>query len=108
MKENEGKKNNNFIKKFLDYFKKFSIFLVLFQIILVIIFVVFYYSSQLNHRYPLKTLFFKFNDSQKKATGLDINLLDDYAKALFIGLKVNLLGNKLETINLFIDKKKRF
>ena len=105
MKENEGKKNNNFIKKFLDYFKKFSIFLVLFQIILIIIFVVFYYSSQLNHRYPLKTLFFKFNDSQKKATGLDINLFDDYAKALFIGLKVNLLGNKLETINLFIDKK---
>ena len=105
MKENKEMKSRTILKKFFEYFKKFSIFLVCFQIALIIIFVIFYYSSQLNHKYPFKTLLFKFNDSQKKATGLDINLFDDYVKALFIGLKVNIFGNKLETINLFIDKK---
>ena len=105
MKEIKEKKRNIFLKKLISYFKKFSIFFVLFQLIMIVILVSFYYSSQLNHKYSVKSLFGKINTAQKKATGLDVNLIDEYFIALLTGLKTNFFGNELETINLFIDKK---
>ena len=95
----------DFFNKIKYLFKNISAIIVIIQLLLAATAFYFYYSTKIFNSYPLTKILSEINILQKKATGFDFQMIDEYFIVTFKGIRSNIKGNKLENLKLNINHK---